>query len=76
LSRLVAELEERKLIRRQRDASDQRRVIVEATALGQGLIARLQPAFQAAYGEVFGRLTHAEKTTLAALLTKLAGEQP
>ncbi len=72
LCRLLTELDDQQLIVRRRDPDDNRRVLVTATAAGEALIGRAQPAVLAALESVVSRLTRQEQTELARLLEKLA----
>jgi DNA-binding MarR family transcriptional regulator len=72
LCRLLNDMEDDRLIARRRDPDDNRRVLVTATAAGEALIARTQPAVLAGIESVVSRLTRQEQTELARLLEKLA----
>lgn len=72
LSRLLIDLEEQRLIARRRDPEDNRRVLVTATAAGQALVERTQPAVLAGIESVISRLSRQEQAELERLLEKLA----
>jgi DNA-binding MarR family transcriptional regulator len=72
LSRLLADLEDQRLITRRRDPSDKRRVLMAATASGLALLARAQPRMWAGIDRLFSPLTRAEHADLCRLLEKLA----
>ena len=72
LCRLLNDMEDDRLIARRRDPDDNRRVLVTATAAGEALIGRTQPAVLAGIEAVVSRLTRQEQGELARLLEKLA----
>jgi DNA-binding MarR family transcriptional regulator len=77
--RSLEEMERRKLVRRQRDARDRRRVLVTATAHGRAVFAKLHPEVLAGADEALRPLSRAERTRLRDLLRKLisaAADEP
>lgn len=77
ISRLLVELEAEGLVRRRRDARDQRRVQVALTLKGQGRLARRRPRIDAVIAREFAAFSATELAELARLLGKLAdGEAP
>lgn len=69
---LLDELEQRKLIERRRDPSDRRRHIVRVTPAGKKTLARLRAVHEQVDHEFFAPLSPDERSTLHALLHKLA----
>ncbi|WP_394838191.1 MarR family transcriptional regulator [Pendulispora rubella] len=74
LSRLIEELETKKLIRRKVDRNDRRRQVVEATAKGRAWIEEQTPAIYAAVDQVMSGLDDEERRTMRALLLKLLAQ--
>ncbi|MBK8742774.1 MAG: winged helix-turn-helix transcriptional regulator [Betaproteobacteria bacterium] len=75
-SRLVDELEELALVRRQAAPDDRRANVLELTVAGKKKYARLRPAVLAAQDRVLAPLQQAEKRTFLDLLTRVvAGNQ-
>jgi DNA-binding MarR family transcriptional regulator len=77
VSRLLDDLEARRLVRRTRDATDRRKVRVEATALGRARVEAVHKKFLAAVDHALRGLTHEDRVTLRDLLKKVvetAGE--
>jgi len=76
LSRLIAELERRKLIVRTRDAADARALLLSLTPAGTDLLRDEMRARRAWLGAALSELSAAERVTLkqaAALMERLAG---
>ena len=71
MSRLLDELEQARLVRRGRDRSDRRRVMVEATARGLSHLAEHQPLVQEAFDEVLAPLLPGERRVLRDLLRRM-----
>jgi DNA-binding MarR family transcriptional regulator len=71
LCRLLADLEEQKLVTRRRDPEDKRRVLVTATKSGSSLLERAQPRVLAGVDAMFSRLTRDEQAELCRLLENL-----
>ncbi|WP_394821201.1 MarR family winged helix-turn-helix transcriptional regulator [Pendulispora albinea] len=71
LSRLIEELEGRKLVRRRVDKNDRRRQLVEATAKGKAWVDDLTPHVFAAFDQALGGLEDDERHVLRSLLIKL-----
>jgi DNA-binding MarR family transcriptional regulator len=67
----VTDLEEARLVRRVRDASDRRRTVVSLTPTGQAELVRLHEAVAAAQERLLEPLSERERTTLGRLLTRL-----
>jgi MarR family 2-MHQ and catechol resistance regulon transcriptional repressor len=65
-------LQERGLVRRRRDRSDRRLVIVDLTYSGRELVERLFPEHSDRVTRAFGALDETEKRSLAELCRKLA----
>lgn len=74
LSRLLADLEEQRLVTRRRDPGDRRRVLIAPTSAGLALLARAQPCVWAGVDALFARLTRAEHGQLCRLLERLASD--
>jgi DNA-binding MarR family transcriptional regulator len=70
---LVTAAELSRLIRRERDGSDRRRMTVSLTRAGVRRLEELQEAIDGAQDELVGGLTAAERRQLTALLTRLSG---
>lgn len=68
---VLQNLEKSGLVQRERDAADQRRVLVSITDAGRALVAEILPAHVAMITRVMSALTPAEQDTLAALCKKL-----
>ena len=75
LSRLLADLEEQKLVTRRRDPGDKRRVLITVAPPGAALLAKAQPRIQAGVDALFSRLSRAEQGQLCRLLEKLTDEE-
>lgn len=73
LTRIVDDLATKALVHREVDAHDRRRVLVHLTPRGQRLRASLRPAVAEAEAAALSALTDAQRSTLSALLTRLAG---
>jgi MarR family transcriptional regulator, 2-MHQ and catechol-resistance regulon repressor len=69
---VTANLQERGLVRRRRDPSDRRLVIVDLTFRGRELVERLFPEHSDRVTRAFGALDESEKRSLAELCRKLA----
>ena len=74
LSRLLADLEEQKLVTRRRDPGDKRRVLISVAPPGAALLTKARPRVTAGVNALFSRLTLAEQGQLARLLEKLTDE--
>lgn len=66
---ILDKLEERKLIRR-KGHTDRRKNLVEITATGQKLLARIDPDFEKLLAEILADVTDAELDALQATLAK------
>ncbi len=75
ISRLLVELEGEGLVRRRRDARDQRRVQVELMRKGRERLARRRPRIDAVIAREFAAFSPAELAELTRLLGKLADGQ-
>jgi DNA-binding MarR family transcriptional regulator len=75
LSRLLAELEEQRLVTRRRDPEDKRRVLMAATPAGAALLTRAQPRVMAGLHALFARLSGREHQELCRLLEKVVREE-
>lgn len=71
---MVDGLEEAGLVQRRPDPVDRRSVLVEPTAAGRSLLARLDKARRATAAQAFSSLSAEERTTLAELLGRLCGD--
>ena len=71
VSRLLDELERSGDVQRRRDATDRRRLIVEATAKGKRRYGRMRPQVSASMEQVMSGLRPAERVTLQRLLEKV-----
>ena len=71
LTRIIRNLEDRKLIKRKKDASDGRRVILEIAPLGAALIKKALPETAAAYGRLEARFGAAKLNVLLDLLDEV-----
>jgi len=69
---VTATLQERGLVRRRRDPSDRRLVVVDLTYSGRELVERLFPEHSDRVTRAFGALDESEKRSLAELCRKLA----
>jgi MarR family 2-MHQ and catechol resistance regulon transcriptional repressor len=69
---VTATLQERGLVRRRRDPSDRRLVVVDLTYGGRELVERLFPEHSDRVTRAFGALDETEKRSLAELCRKLA----
>jgi MarR family 2-MHQ and catechol resistance regulon transcriptional repressor len=69
---VTANLQERGLVRRRRDPSDRRLVIVDLTFRGRELVERLFPEHSDRVTRAFGALDETEKRSLTELCRKLA----
>jgi DNA-binding MarR family transcriptional regulator len=78
VSRMVDDLEARKLVRRHRDPHDRRKMRVEPTAEGRAQVEANRPVFQRALEEMLRGLDQTDRIALRDLLTKIAGahEEP
>ena len=71
---LLNELEADKLIERRRSSEDRRRHIVELTAAGADLLAKVEVALAAVEDEVLGGLDDEQRETLYGLLQQATGD--
>ena len=71
MSRLLEELEQARLVRRARDRTDRRKMLVEPTARGRTLLEVGRPLVDAAVEEVLAPLDRAERRTLRDLLWRV-----
>ena len=71
LTRIIRNLEDRKLIRRKKDASDGRRVMLEVAPGGAALIKKVMPESAAAYERLDARFGAARINQLLDLLDKI-----
>jgi DNA-binding MarR family transcriptional regulator len=76
MSRMLDELEARKLVRRKSDPQDRRRSVVAPTARGVAWYREASPAVIAAVDEAMRGLTLAQRKTLKGLLEVIAGKNP
>lgn len=74
MSRLLDELEQARLVRRTRDRSDRRKIVVEPTARGRAFVQQGRPLVDAAVEEVLAPLARAERRTLRDLLWRMLRE--
>jgi DNA-binding MarR family transcriptional regulator len=72
LTRIVDDLATKALVHREVDAHDRRRVLVHLTPRGEQLRSSLRPAVAEAEAAAFSALTDDQRSTLSALLTRLA----
>ena len=68
---VVDALQARDLVRRRADPGDRRAVLVEVTERGAGVLAEIRATRGTEAGRIFGRLSLAERTELARILSKL-----
>jgi len=71
MSRLLEELEQARLVRRARDRSDRRKILVEPTARGRAFLEQGRPLVDAAVEEVLAPLDRLERRTLRDLLWRM-----
>lgn len=71
MSRLLEELEQARLVRRARDRTDRRKMLVEPTARGRTFLEVGRPLVDAAVEEVLAPLDRAERRTLRDLLWRV-----
>ena len=71
MSRLLEELEQARLVRRARDRSDRRKIMVEPTARGRAFLEQGRPLVDAAVEEVLAPLDRVERRTLRDLLWRM-----
>jgi DNA-binding MarR family transcriptional regulator len=74
ISRLLDELEQAHLVRRTRDRTDRRKLVVEPTARGRTFVHKGRPLIDAAVEEVLAPLARAERRTLRDLLWRMLRE--
>lgn len=72
LTRIIRNLEERKLIKRKKDASDGRRVILEIAPMGAALIKKALPETAAAYERLEERYGSTRLNSLLDLLDEVS----
>jgi homoprotocatechuate degradation regulator HpaR len=75
LTRIIRNLEERKLIRRKKDAADGRRVILEIAPGGAALIRRAHPESVAAYERLDARFGAQRISALLDLLDEFTADK-
>jgi DNA-binding MarR family transcriptional regulator len=63
-------LEDADLIRRRRDRADRRRAIIELSAKGEQMLAKLDRALREIDDEMLATLTASQRETLSSLLTR------
>lgn len=71
LSRILADLQRRKLLTTALHPADQRRKVVRVTRAGQGKIDEIAPRSEAIYREISGRVGADEVSELAGLLVRM-----
>jgi len=71
MSRLLEELERARLVRRTRDRSDRRKILVEPTARGRAFLEQGRPLVDAAVEQVLAPLDRVERRTLRDLLWRM-----
>jgi DNA-binding MarR family transcriptional regulator len=71
VSRMLDDLEARKLVRRHRDPNDRRKMRVETTAEGRAQVEATRPIFIRAVEEVMRGLDQADRVALRDLLKKM-----
>jgi DNA-binding MarR family transcriptional regulator len=64
-------LQAQNLVRRRADPADRRAILVEVTDRGAGVLAEIRATRGPEAGRIFGRLSPAERTELARILSKL-----
>ncbi len=69
----VRALEGHGLVSRTKDPSHGRRVLVSLTAAGHGAASRLDQVMAGIQDEIFGRLSHEERSDLLRLLARVGG---
>ena len=74
ISRLLDELEQARLVRRTRDRSDRRKLLVEPTARGRTFVQKGRPLIDAAVEEVLAPLAGGERRILRDLLRRMLRE--
>jgi homoprotocatechuate degradation regulator HpaR len=74
LTRMIRVLETRKFIKRRKDASDGRRVVLEIAPAGAALIERASPESLAIHDRLEAKFGTAKLDTLLDLLDELAGQ--
>lgn len=72
LSRMLASLDERRLVSRTTDAADARRADISITARGRALVAHVAPESEAAYRDIEAQIPPGELDVLHDLLTRVA----
>jgi DNA-binding MarR family transcriptional regulator len=75
LSRLLANLEAQRLVRRRRDPDDKRRVLMTGTPAAAALLDRAQPRVLAGLDGMFSRITSSERDELCRVLEKLGRDE-
>lgn len=78
VSRMIEDLEQRKVLRRRRDPKDRRKFCVEATAGGRAMVESSRDVMMLALEEVLKGLAHGDRVMLRDVLRKLVGahEEP
>ena len=76
ISRLVEELEANGLVKRTEDASDRRRLLVEATPKGRAWLDKMTPSVMADVDEAMRELDKGDRGALRELLERLLKEGP
>lgn len=76
ISRAVTALEKKGLIRRESDASDQRRLLLYITSAGQRMHERFMPGLQEREQAMMSVLTAKERADLTRLLRKMCSSTP
>ena len=71
MAAVVAELEQRDWLARERDVRDRRRNVVTITAAGQNALARMDAAIDTAQEALLAPLTKPEREQLTRLLARL-----
>jgi DNA-binding MarR family transcriptional regulator len=75
MTRLVDQLEAKKLLRRERDGEDRRLVLLRLTPAGRKSVNRLVPKLVDYYNEILARFSAQEVKLLTQLLTRLKSTQ-
>lgn len=70
---IVDRLEHRELVRRERDQRDRRKVIIQLTPQGRGVLEKSPPILQEQFIERFNQLESWEQTQMLATLQRIAG---